>query len=242
MPKPVVMPMTAKILLIEGKRNDGPSFVAGLTKKGFLVETVSSGSAALTRLQESRPDLVVVNAATMRTSGKRICMSLRQEAPSVPIVLILEQNSEPIDKIDANVVLNLPFTPQKLLNRIKPLLPTEQKAVMRAGPISLDVDQRWVRCSGRQASLTPRLVTLLRILMEQRGMVIERERLFSMVWDTNYTGDTRTLDVHISWLRQAVEDDPRHPRYIKTVRGVGYRLDVDEPEKTRPIPPLTSKK
>lgn len=230
--------MIAKILLIEGKRNDGPSFVAGLTKKGFQVETVASGSAALTRLQESRPDLVVVNAATMRTSGKRICMSLRQEAPNVPIVLILEANAEPLEKIDANVVLNLPFTLQKLLNRIKPLLPTEQKAMLRAGPISLDVDQRWVRCSGRQASLTPRLVILLKILMEQRGVVIEREKLFSMVWDTDYTGDTRTLDVHISWLRQAVEDDPRHPRYIKTVRGVGYRLDVDEPEKTRPIPPL----
>ena len=89
------MPMTAKILLIEGKRNDGPSFVAGLTKKGFQVETFASGSAALTRLQESRPDLVVVNAATMRTSGKRICMSLRQEAPSLPIVLILDEKAEP---------------------------------------------------------------------------------------------------------------------------------------------------
>jgi len=231
-----MMPMTAKILLIEGKRNDGPSFVAGLTKKGFQVETFASGSAALTRLQESRPDLVVVNAATMRTSGKRICMSLRQEAPSLPIVLILDEKADPLEKNDANVVLILPFTLQKLLNRIKPLLPVEQRSVLRAGPISLDVDQRWVRCSGRQASLTPRLVILLKILMEQRGVVIEREKLFSMVWDTNYTGDTRTLDVHISWLRQAVEDDPRHPRYIKTVRGVGYRLDVDEPEKTRPLP------
>ncbi|HWQ04770.1 MAG TPA: response regulator transcription factor [Longilinea sp.] len=232
------MPMIAKILLIEGKRNDGPSFVAGLTKKGFQVETVASGSAALTRLQEQRPDVVVVNAATMRTSGKRICMSLRQEAPNVPIVLILDENADPIDKIDANVVLNLPFTLQKLLNRMKPLLPTEQKAVIRTGPISLDVEQRWVRCNGRQASLTPRLVNLLKTLMEQRGIVIEREKLFSLVWETNYTGDTRTLDVHVSWLRQAVEDDPRHPRYIKTVRGVGYRLDVDEPEKTRPIPPI----
>ena len=176
------MPMTAKILLIEGKRNDGPSFVAGLTKKGFQVETFASGSAALTRLQESRPDLVVVNAATMRTSGKRICMSLRQEAPSLPIVLILDEKAEPAEKTDANVVLFLPFTLQKLLNRIKPLMPVEQRSVMRAGPISLDVDQRWVRCGGRQSSLTPRLVILLKILMEQRGMVIEREKLFSLVW------------------------------------------------------------
>ncbi len=229
------MPMTAKILLIEGKRNDGPSFVAGLTKKGFQVETFASGSAALTRLQESRPDLVVVNAATMRTSGKRICMSLRQEAPSLPIVLILDEKAEPAEKMDANVVL---FCRSRCKNCSIASSPCciEQRSVMRAGPISLDVDQRWVRCGGRQSSLTPRLVILLKILMEQRGVVIEREKLFSMVWDTNYTGDTRTLDVHVSWLRQAVEDDPRHPRYIKTVRGVGYRLDVDEPEKTRPLP------
>ena len=79
-----------------------------------------------------------------------------------------------------------------------------------------------------QALLTPRLVMLLRILMERPGQVIERAALFSQVWETQYTGDTRTLDVHISWLRQAIEDDPRHPRYIKTVRGMGYRLDVED--------------
>ena len=76
--------------------------------------------------------------------------------------------------------------------------------------------------------LTPRLVELLKALMAQPGEVIDRTVLFSKVWETEYTDDTRTLDVHISWLRQILEDDPRHPRYIKTLRGVGYRLDVDE--------------
>ena len=76
----------------------------------------------------------------------------------------------------------------------------------------------------------PRLVTLLRILMEHPGEVIERAFLFRTVWDTAYTEDTRTLDVHVSWLRRAIEDDPRNPIYIKTVRGVGYRLDVDDKE------------
>jgi len=80
----------------------------------------------------------------------------------------------------------------------------------------------------RQTSLTPRLVTLLRILMEHPGEVIEREAIFRQVWDTAYTEDTRTLDVHISWLRRAVEIDIRNPRYIKTIRGVGYRLDSEE--------------
>jgi DNA-binding response OmpR family regulator len=78
----------------------------------------------------------------------------------------------------------------------------------------------------KNSKLTPRLVRLLRILMERHGEVVEREALFKQVWETNYTGDTRTLDVHISWLRKAIELDPDNPRFLHTIRGVGYRLDV----------------
>jgi DNA-binding response OmpR family regulator len=87
------------------------------------------------------------------------------------------------------------------------------------------VDGKRVRCQGKEERLTPRLTHLLQTLMEHAGEVIEREKLFSEVWKTEYTGDTRTLDVHISWLRQAIEEDPRNPRFLKTIRGVGYRLD-----------------
>jgi DNA-binding response OmpR family regulator len=87
------------------------------------------------------------------------------------------------------------------------------------------MDGKRVRCLDKEERLTPRLIQLLKTLMEHPGEVIEREKLFSEVWRTEYTGDTRTLDVHISWLRQAIEEDPRNPRYLKTIRGVGYRLD-----------------
>jgi DNA-binding response OmpR family regulator len=83
-----------------------------------------------------------------------------------------------------------------------------------------------VRSLGKSTKLTPRLVTLLQMLMEHHGEVVERETLFKKVWETNYTGDTRTLDVHISWLRRAIELDPEKPKFLKTIRGVGYRLDV----------------
>jgi DNA-binding response OmpR family regulator len=83
-----------------------------------------------------------------------------------------------------------------------------------------------VRCQGRETHLTPRLVELLQILMQHPGEVIERDGLFRQVWKTEYTRDTRTLDVHISWLRRVLEADPRRPRFLKTIRGVGYRLDV----------------
>ncbi len=218
----------AKILLVEGKRSDRSSFAPGLAKKGYLVDSVPNGSAAVVRVTEQRPDVVIVDAASMRTSGRRICQSLQKHADGIPVILILEPPADPSNPSPAEVTLVMPFTLQKLVNRIRPLLPVEPKDLLLAGPFQLDAQQRVARCEGRQARLTPRLVTLLKILMESPGAVIEREHLFRQVWDTAYTGDTRTLDVHVSWLRQALETDPRHPRYIKTVRGVGYRLDVEE--------------
>jgi DNA-binding response OmpR family regulator len=220
--------MKAKILLVEGKRADRPSFVEGLTRKGYQVESAPNGSAAVERVEQNAPDLIVVDAASMRTSGKRICQTLRGHT-LVPIVLVVEpaQAEAAENEQTANVVLQLPFTLQKLANRIRPLLPIESKHLITAGPIQLDPQQRWVRLGKRQTSLTPRLVLLLRILMEHHGEVIEREGLFREVWDTAYTEDTRTLDVHISWLRRAIETDMRNPVYIKTIRGVGYRLDIE---------------
>ena len=216
----------AKILLIEGKHADYPNFTPALRKKGFIVELVSSGSEALAHLSAGfSPELAVVNAATLRTSGKRICQSLREKAAGLPILLVVDGDRELI-KGDADVVLSLPFTAQKLVNRIHHLLPGDGSDLIHAGPISLDVEKRTVQCEGRQARLTPRLLRLLKTLIKHKGEVVERKALFSQVWETNYTADTRTLDVHISWLRQAIEADPDTPQLLTTVRGVGYRLDV----------------
>lgn len=220
--------MKAKALLIEGKRADRPSFLVALTKKGFQVESAPNGSAALKLLEVEQPHAVVVDADSMRTSGKRICQAIHEAYIDLPIILILGADAGPMENVDANVILYLPFTPQKLINRLRPFLPTKQQDVLIFGPIELDIKQRMLRCNGRQSRLTPRQVLLLRTLMERPGEVILREDLFTRVWDTNYTGDTRTLDVHISWLRQAIEEDPRNPQYLKTHRGVGYRLDAGE--------------
>ncbi len=216
----------ATLLVIEGKHADHPAFVPALRKKGFVVELVSNGSEALARLANGfLPDVVVVNAASLRTSGKRICQSLRERASNLPILLILDPDQE-IEKVEADAILSLPFTAQKLVNRLRHLLPGDGKDSIHAGPVRLDVEKRTVRCLGKQTRLTPRLVRLLKTLIEHRGEVVERKALFSQVWETDYTDDTRTLDVHISWLRRAIEDDPERPTFLKTVRGVGYRLDL----------------
>ncbi|MEN6572662.1 MAG: response regulator transcription factor [Anaerolineaceae bacterium] len=219
--------MKPRILLIEGKHADHQSFTAGLIKKGFMVESVPSGSAALAHFEMGIPDLAVIDSSSMRTSGKRICQSLHEKATNLPIILVIRPEVDPNGNYGADLVLPLPFTMQKLVNRIRHLLPVENNATLAAGPFQLDVEQRRVMVDEHQIRLTPRLMILFKILLEHPGEVIERERLFREAWETDYTGDTRSLDVHMSWLRQAVEENPRHPRYIKTIRGVGYRLDVD---------------
>ena len=185
-----------------------------------------NGTAAMSRLMEVDPDLVVVDAASLRTSGKRICQTIRRELDGLPIILLVNKAQEPTEKVEADVVLTLPFTVQKLINRFRPLMPPKEEDIIHIGPIRLNLRQKQVRCLGKKVRLTPRQVALLRLLMEHQGEVVERETLFKQVWETQYTEDTRTLDVHISWLRHAIESDPRHPRFLKTVRGVGYRLDI----------------
>lgn len=215
----------ALILVIEGKHADRPSFVPGLQKKGFSVEAAHNGSHALERLSEIDPDIVVVNAASLRSTGVRICQSIKKQSDKLPVILILDPDKN-VEKESVDVILHLPFTVQKLINRMRPFLPGEGNNVLHVGPIRLDVEHRRVRCLGKNARLTPRLLRLLHTMMQHPGEVIEREELFRQVWETDYIGDTRTLDVHMSWLRKAIELDPDNPRFLKTIRGVGYRLDV----------------
>jgi DNA-binding response OmpR family regulator len=218
--------MEARLLWIEGSRAVSPTFIPGLRKKGYSIDTVSTGGEALARLDDYNPELIVVNAASMRTSGVRICRSLQERSDGLPILIISSSESQESRDICADVVLRLPFTTRKLVNRIKKLLPGEGRNILHTGPIWLDLERKRVRCQSRESSLTPKLTELLVLLMESPGEVLERKELFRQVWETEYTGDTRTLDVHISWLRKAIEEDPREPRILITIRGLGYRLDV----------------
>jgi DNA-binding response OmpR family regulator len=213
------------LLVIEGRHAEIPSFANDLQKKGFDVVSAQNGSEAVPKLKQTNPSLVVVNAPSLRSTGIRICLSIRKKDAKIPIILIVE-NEKSVDNELADSILALPFTVQKLVNRIKALMPGDGDNMVSIGPIRLDLENRRVRSLGKNTKLTPRLITLLQILMDKHGEVVEREALFKKVWETNYTGDTRTLDVHISWLRRAIELDPDNPKFLKTIRGVGYRLDV----------------
>jgi DNA-binding response OmpR family regulator len=214
------------ILIIEGSRGGYSSFGEELRCKGYQVTKAPSGNAGLALLNKIEPHVVIVDAASLRTSGIRICQSIRVSADSLPIILIVDKTTALPKNNDANLILKLPFTVQKLINRLHAYHPTNEKYILQAGPIELNTRTQLVSCNDRLTKLTPRLVKLLSLLMENSGKVVRRDPLFTQIWDTEYTGDTRTLDVHISWLRKAIEEDPHNPKLIRTERGVGYILEV----------------
>lgn len=202
-------------------------------QRGYAVESVPNGAAALSFFEKQKPRAVIIDAASMRTSGTRICNDLRKKSKKLPLLLILPEKNN-IDSNDiADQVLVMPFTIQKLLNRLNPYVTANTEKILKAGPIRLDLEQRWVYCRSRRARLTPQLFALMEMFMRHPGVVITREELFTKLWDTDYLGDTRSLDVHISWLRQAIEKDPRNPIFLRTERGVGYRLQVEKPTRPR---------
>ena len=215
-----------QVLLIEGKRNIARCFAADLEKKGYSLQVESSGSKGLDALKHFSPDVVVINAASLRTNGLRLVNWFHNRLPSTPLCLIVSEDEPIVEAENVNFFLRLPFTVQKLVNRIRTLENNSHKGMLERGDLVLNPDSRIAIYKNKEVRLTPRQCDLLEKMMQKPGEILRREDLFKAVWDTDYTEDTRTLDVHISWLRQALEDDPHHPELIKTIRGKGYLLKV----------------
>lgn len=221
--------MTATVLLLESAHARAASFAPALEKRGYTVIREHTLQAALNHARSGEPNLIIVDAASFKTSGMRLCQKLRAVLNSTPILLIvpLRAAQAPDSGDGASITLISPVTPRKLLNRVAHLLPAkEDSAYLQAGPIKLYLAQRRVICRGKQAYLTPKLTRLLEMFLRAPGQLITRRAIIKHVWQTDYIGDSRMLDVHISWLRRVIEPNPGKPRCLKTVRGQGYRLDV----------------
>lgn len=219
---------SSNVLLIESGRASAPSFAQALEKKGYEVNIEHKLDQAIDEVQDEEPDIVVLDAASMRTPGTRLCRRLRSHLNGVPIILVSPEGTRPEPGSGASLILVHPFTPRKLLNRVARMVPGDERYDLEVGPLKLNLAQRVVECFGRESRLTPKQSRLLEVFMRNPGRLLTRKTLLQKVWDTDYTGDTRTLDVHISWLRQAVEPDPEDPTLIRTIRGMGYRMDLPE--------------
>ena len=218
--------LKTRILWAGKRRADVPSFVPELEAKGYKVTFVNTGKEALLNLTKRKPDVMVIDAASMRTTGSRICKSVQAKYPTVPIILINDTDNLPTNRIPGLVQLIHPFTIRKLENRIVPFSPSDGNSIIQEGPIKLDLERQVIRCNRKEEHVTPRMIELLKMLIKRKGEVLEREVLFSKIWKTDYTEDTRSLDVHINWLRKIIEKEPKKPTLLVTIRGKGYKLDL----------------
>ena len=212
------------LLLVEKKQNGEAGFYQDLIQRGFTVHPFENGTAGLRKLETCSPDVIIINAASLRTNGQRIVNRFHNLEPNTPKILILDAQNDNLKACGANSVLQLPFTVQKLVNCVRLYQKTPDKHILTCGPIKLNTLTNVVSRGEKESRLTPRLVNLLKILMDKPGEIHSREDLFKEVWQTDYIADTRTLDVHISWLRNAIEVNPGKPDLILTVRGQGYKL------------------
>jgi DNA-binding response OmpR family regulator len=219
----------ALILLIEGKRAGDDSLNAALCKAGYAVTVHHTGNAALRWAGENEPDLVVFDGASMRSSGVRSCRQLHQALDGVPIIHTRTEDQPRDESAGADVYLVRPYTPRKVLNRVRSLLPAvaAEEEMVRAGDLILYRGKRSVEVRGHgEKQLTPKLAALLEDFLRHPNEVRTRRDLMQNVWQTDYIGDTRTLDVHVRWVREAIEREPGSPRRLLTVRGKGYVLRV----------------
>jgi len=217
--------MGLRILFVEKDVTTADLLLPSLERKGYQVTVAQTQRQAMSRIRAGRPDLLVVDVASFGTAGYRVSDAVRERLDGVPAILLLEAGHASIaDTADGFVTP--PFTSRKLLYRVRILAERLTSREIRAGPLVFDPDTRILRKGDTTWPLRPKEAALLVYLIENPGRVLTREQLIRDVWETNYIGDTRTLSVHICWLRSKIEEDPSAPVLLRTVRGVGYRFEV----------------
>ncbi len=225
-----------KILIVEDEDNLLEALRYNLSKEGYDVSAASDGELGLSIATDLRPDLVILDIMLPKMDGLDVCRHIRS-ASDVPI-LMLTAKAEEVDKVvglelGADDYVVKPFSMREVLARIRALLRRPRYSagdrsskVLRAGDLEVDTSSRLVKLRDAQLDLKPREFELLTLLMANKGKVYTRHEILDRLWGQDYIGDTRTVDVHIRWLREKIELDPGNPERIVTIRGVGYRFQT----------------
>jgi two-component system response regulator RegX3 len=222
------------LLVVEDEESIVDALSYMLRKEGFEVAVVNAGPAALEEMDRSGADLVLLDLMLPGLPGTEVCRQLRQRS-NVPVIMLTAKDSE-VDKVvglelGADDYVTKPFSSRELVARIRAVLrrrgePEELlSATLEAGPVRMDVDRHVVTVGGAAVQLPLKEFELLELLLRNAGRVLTRMQLIDRVWGSDYVGDTKTLDVHIKRLRAKIEPDPSTPRYIVTVRGLGYKFE-----------------
>lgn len=225
----------AKILIVEDEEalSDPLAFLLG--REGFQTVVVDNGLDALPTFEREGADLVLLDVMLPGMPGTEVCRKLR-EVSSVPIIMLTAKDSE-LDKVfglelGADDYVTKPYSARELIARIRavlrrrsaePDMPTD--AVLTGGPVRMDINRHVVTVNGEEVPMPLKEFELLEILLRNVGRVMTRGQLIERVWGADYVGDTKTLDVHIKRLRSKIEPDSSAPRYVVTVRGLGYKFE-----------------
>ncbi len=228
------MVMARSILVVEDEPTLRETLVEALESEGFRVTSAGDGRVALERFRADRPDLVLLDLMLPEISGIDVCRIIRAESP-VPIIMLTARGSE-VDKVvglelGADDYVTKPFSLRELSARIRAIFrrgdqasTTMNAAIVDLGSVQVDLAGHQILRDGAEIRVKPKVFELLAFLVRHAGQVVTRDQLLELVWGYDYAGETRTVDVHVHWLRAAVELDPAQPTLIQTIRGVGYVL------------------
>ena len=223
-----------KILVVDDEETMVRSLSTLLAEEGYEVTVAMNGAQALEAARTERPDLILLDVMLPGIDGMEVCRQIRTWS-TVPIIMLTAKTGE-VDKVvglevGADDYVTKPFSSRELVARVKANLRRAQMQAQQAqeerlaaGDVAIDLGTRRVTVRGREVTLSPKEFDLLKVLLSHPGRVLGRDFLLNQVWGEDFFGDTRTLDVHIRWLREKIEEDPSKPEYIQTVHGVGYRF------------------
>ena len=229
-----------RILVVEDEESYRDPLTYQLTREGFEVVEAADGNSALAAYDAEGADLVLLDLMLPGLSGTEVCRELRARG-DVPVIMLTAKDSE-IDKVvglelGADDYVTKPYSYRELLARVRAVLRRRQPGgsaeqdedgVLEVGPVRMDVERHTVAVSGQSVALPLKEFDLLELLLRNAGRVLTRGQLIDRVWGADYVGDTKTLDVHVKRIRSKIEPDPGTPKYLLTVRGLGYKLADDE--------------
>jgi len=233
--------MSEKILVVEDEPTLLETLAYNLTRQSYTVETASDGQAAIDKARQSQPDLIVLDIMLPVMDGFEVCRILRQEM-NTPILMLTARDDE-IDRViglelGADDYITKPFSMREFLARVKAQLrrvrlireeldtdTTQSREILHFGNLTLDLTRREILLDNKPVAVKPKEFDLLLFLARHRGQVLSRELILERVWGWEFSGGSRTVDVHIRWLREKIEPNPALPERIVTVRGAGYRFE-----------------
>ena len=227
--------MKNRVLLVEDEPGLVMTLTDRLTEEGYLVENATNGGAAMERVSANPFDLIILDVMLPHSNGFDVCRDMRHRGIKTP-VLMLTAKSQVVDKVvglklGADDYMTKPFAMMELLARMEALLRRtagqSPEGTFQFGPVRVDFRSTQVFRDGKLLEISAREFKLLRYFIEHRGTTLSRDDLLNAVWGYDAMPFTRTVDVHVAWLRQKIEPNPRHPRFILTVHGMGYRFVLD---------------